>query len=76
MPVKLIVRVSPDDRVFVTVEGLTERDRGLPSETKLCKKITSQLEEDLGSVARREFADDPNASDLLVSKRDHLKLGD
>ena len=76
MQVKMIVRVHPDDRVEVKVEGLTERDMSLPKPQKLCKKITRRLEQDLGGVTKCEYADDWTAGNLIeLSEEDDLELG-
>lgn len=75
MPAKLIVRVHPDDRVEVRVEGLTERDMSRPKREKLCEKITRRLEQDLGIVTKREYADEGTAENLIeLSEQDRMKL--
>lgn len=48
MKQQMIIRVHPDDRVEVKVEGLTETDSAKPKGSKLCDKITRGLERDLG----------------------------
>ncbi len=75
MPAKLIVKVHPDERVEVKVEGLTATDQHRPKEEKLCKKVTRRLEQDLGEVTRCVYYDDGNATDVELTNTDHLELG-
>jgi len=76
MPAKLIVRVRPDDRVEVKVEGLTERDMSRQKPEKLCKKLTKRLERDLGSVTRCEYEGYGPADDTIVLPNpEDLELG-
>jgi hypothetical protein len=55
MGAKLIVRVYPDDRVEVKVEGLGQEDAAKPRGRKLCEKITKRLEADLGVTTDRTY---------------------
>ena len=56
MAAKLIIHLLPDDRVHVTVEGMTEVNRPKPKGKKLCEKITKRIEQDLGAVETRELS--------------------
>lgn len=75
MPAKLIVRVYPDERVEVRVEGLTDRDQGHPPEKKICKKVTERLERDLGSVIQRVYCDEGDTGNIEIVNSDQVKLG-
>lgn len=76
MPAKLIVRVHPDDRIEVKVEGLTDRDTSRPKREKLCEKVTRRLEQDLGTVTQREYTDHGIAGNLIeLSEEDNVNLG-
>ena len=76
MPARLIVRVHPDDRIEVKVEGLTERDASRPKREKLCEKVTKRLEKDLGTVTNREYADDETVENLIeLSEEGRVDLG-
>lgn len=55
MKAKLIIRVTPDDRVQVRVEGMTEGDRPRPKGAKLCERVTRKLEADIGQVLSRRY---------------------
>lgn len=75
MPAKLIVRVYPDDRVEVKVEGLTTRDHGRPPEKKLCMKVTERLERDLGDVTQCVYYDDRDETDVELTNPDQQEVG-
>lgn len=75
MPTQLIIKVHPDDRVEVKVEGLTVRDHDRPKETKLCKQITRRLEHDLGEVMQCVYYDDRQVTDVEITDTNHLQLG-
>ena len=74
MSAKLIIRVSPEDRIEVRVEGLTELDKPKPQGEKLCEKITERLEQDLGWVEQREYLGD-NRQEIRLVEEDRLLLG-
>ena len=76
MPARLIVRVHPDERVEVEVEGLTVKDQDRSKEKKLCKKVTRRLEQDLGEVTQCVYSDDGSATDVGLTNPDQLELGD
>lgn len=76
MPAKLIVRIHPDDRVEVKVEGMTDRDKSRPKRSKLCEKVTKQLEQDLGFVTSREYAAEGIVQSAIeLSDKERVKLG-
>lgn len=58
MAAKLVIKVHPDDRVEVKVEGVNEPAAGAAPGRKLCERLTRQLEEDLGIVAERRYQQD------------------
>jgi hypothetical protein len=74
MAAKLIIRMTPDDRVHVSVEGLTEVDRPKPKGEKLCEKITKRIEQDLGAVETRNYPDDAQQA-IRLDEEDALRLG-
>jgi hypothetical protein len=77
MPAKLIVRVYPNDRIEVKVEGLTDRDSPRPKREKLCEKVTRRLEQDLGIVTHREYEDDGTVeSPIGMEQPDRVELGE
>ena len=55
MGAKLVIRVSPDERVQVKIEGMDELDREKPKGAKLCERVTRRLEKDLGLVDDRTY---------------------
>jgi len=75
MAAKLIIRMSPDDRVHVAVEGLTEVDRPRPKGEKLCERITNRIEQDLGVVETRDYPDDSQQA-IRLDDEDALRLGE
>jgi hypothetical protein len=75
MTVKLIVRVHPDDRVEVKVEGLTARDQAQPPEKKLCKKVTERLVRDLGDVTQCVYSGGDDSSEMEITNPDQIELG-
>ncbi len=75
MGAKLIIRVTPDDNVEVKVEGLTEPDRPKPKGQKLCEKVTRVIEQDLGVVDGRDYAEDA-VGDFGVLDEEQLRLGE
>ena len=75
MAARLIVRVHPDERVEVRVEGLTARDQNRPKEQKLCKKVTRRLEEDLGEVTQCTYSHDFDDVGVELNDTDLLELG-
>lgn len=75
MTARLVVRVRPDDRVEVHVEGMTARDSARPKGQKLCEKVTRRLEHDLGTVVGREYDDDGlQTLDSSVSEQEDVDL--
>ena len=74
MAAKLIIRVSPNDRIEVKVEGLTELDRSKPKGEKLCEKVTRRLEEDLGIVEQRVYEGESQEAIELIQDQG-LKIG-
>ena len=58
MAAKLVIRVYPDDRVQVEVEGLDDPRKDAPPGEKLCEKLTRKLEDDLGQVLERTYEQD------------------
>jgi len=75
MAAKLVIRMTPDDRVHVSVEGLTEVDRPKPKGDKLCEKITRRIEQDLGVVETRNYPDDAQQA-IRLEDEDALRLGE
>lgn len=75
MPARLIVRVYPDERVEVKVEGLTAVDRERPPEKKLCKKVTERLIRDLGGLTQCVYYSDRGEADVELTSPDTLELG-
>ena len=75
MEAKLIVRVYPDERVEVKVEGLTVRDRERPPEKKLCKKITERLVHDLGDLKQCVYCDAGDKAEIEITNPDQIDLG-
>jgi hypothetical protein len=69
MPRQLIIRVLPDDRVEVQVEGFTETDRDRPADRKLCRKLTERLERDIGRVETRLDCAESKSQILLSDER-------
>jgi hypothetical protein len=69
MPRQLIIRVLPDDRVEVQVEGFTETDRDRPVDRKLCRKLTERLERDIGRVETRLDCAESKSQILLSDER-------
>ncbi|MBI2299004.1 MAG: hypothetical protein HYU66_08695 [Armatimonadetes bacterium] len=55
MPGRLIVRVTPDQRVEVQVEGLAAPDAPRARGEKLCELVTRRLEQALGAVESRDY---------------------
>jgi len=74
MPAKLIIRVYPDDRVHVKVEGFAGTDESKPNGEKLCEKVTRRLERDLGTVEHREYEAAPEQAMQQLSDEE-IKLG-
>ena len=74
MAAKLIIRVHPDDRVDVKVEGLTAVDLAKPPEKRLCRRVSERLEKDLGVVQQRVDAEAP-ATGVLLTEDTPLQLG-
>jgi len=70
---QMIIRVYPNDRVEVKVEGLTESDRPKPKGAKLCDKITSRLEQDLGVVVQRQYDETDPTLQVEVIGDERLK---
>jgi len=58
MLAKLIVRIHPDDRIEVKVEGMARQDASRPEGQKLCEKVTKRLIDDLGTVVDHKYEDD------------------
>lgn len=75
MAVKLIIRVTPDERVHVAVEGLTEPDRPKPKGRKLCERMTRRLEQDLGAVESRDYRGEPMQA-IEVDQATEQRLGE
>lgn len=71
---KLIIKVLPDQRVEVNVEGLGEKDRPKARGEKVCEQITRRLEQELGSVERREYEGDKQQLNT-VAEDDAVRLG-
>jgi hypothetical protein len=71
---KMIIRVHPDDRVDVRVEGLTEQDRAKPPGKKLCERVTRRLEQDLGLVSRREYDGTGQEQSVEIERDEGLTL--
>lgn len=75
MPAKLVIKVYPDERVEVRVEGLTAKDQDRPAEKKLCKQVTRSLERDLGEVTQCVYCDDDRGGNVELTNSDQLGLG-
>ena len=76
MTAKLIVRIHPDDRVEVKVEGLSNGDRSRPKGKKLCDKVTKKLESDLGLVLARQYEDEgEQEQEIEFTQEKRLELG-
>lgn len=70
MGAKLVIRVHPNDRIEVKVEGVVEPQAAASppqaqKRKKRCEKLTRQLESDLGEVCQRIY-DDEDAQDTSV----------
>jgi hypothetical protein len=72
---RMIIRVHPDDRVDVRVEGLDEADRAKPQGKKLCDKVTKTLENDLGIVTERRYSGGEQEQAAELSADERLELG-
>lgn len=70
---QMIIRVFPDDRVEVKVEGLTESDGSRPKGAKLCDKITRRLEQDLGVVVQRQYEEPEQKRTVEVDAQSRLE---
>ena len=71
MGAKIVIRVRPDDRVEVRVEGLEEPRRDTPPGEKICEKITRRIERDLGAVVERTY-DDEGVQDVAIETDERL----
>lgn len=74
MPAKLIVRVLADDRVEVSVDGLTAKDTSRPPRQKLCERVTARLERDLGAVTQRTYRGEADGADAPITTSDSIEL--
>ncbi|HUW55167.1 MAG TPA: hypothetical protein VMZ92_00885 [Planctomycetota bacterium] len=63
MSARIVIRVHPDERVEVKVEGLKESQASAPPGARLCEKLTRRLEKDLGQVVDRTY-EHPESQEL------------